>query len=146
MKPAHVVENVTMNIEGGCLCSSIRYHLTELPLFSIICHCQTCRKASAAPSVGWVTFNRTSFEFVSGNPSVYQSSAGVFRTFCSFCGTPLTYANDQTPDILDITTGSLDEPHRFPPDREVWLEHKLGWEATNDSLDQYSKDSNDTDS
>jgi len=35
---------------------------------------------------------------------------------------------------VDVTTVSLDNPDRFPPTREVWLDHKLAWEQTNASL------------
>jgi hypothetical protein len=35
---------------------------------------------------------------------------------------------------MDITTGTLDEPDRFPPAVEIWLDHKIDWEALNPDL------------
>ena len=124
----------TTNIEGGCLCRAIRYRIAGVPVSSIICHCNTCRRASAAPSVAWLTFPFASFALVSGRLQTFQSSPGVRRAFCGTCGSPLTYESDREPGTVDVTTVSLDNPDRFPPTREVWLDHKLAWEQTNASL------------
>ena len=91
-------------------------------------------RAGSAPSVAWLTFASANFALVSGHLQTFQSSRGVKRTFCSSCGSPLTYESDREPGTIDVTTVSLDNPGRFPPTREVWLEHKLGWEETNATL------------
>jgi hypothetical protein len=127
--------------EGGCLCKSVRYRVTGAPLSSIICHCNSCRKASGAPSVAWLTFNVDNFELLSGELRSFQSSAGVTRKFCSVCGSPITYENDRDPETIDVTTLSLDCPDRFPPVREVWLEDKVTWESTNESIGQFLRNS-----
>jgi hypothetical protein len=31
---------------------------------------------------------------------------------------------------MDVTTGTLDDPDLFPPAVEIWVEHKIDWEAT----------------
>lgn len=127
--------------EGGCLCAAVRYSVTGSPSSSVICHCNTCRKASAAPSVAWLTFDRASFALLSGTPASYRSSAGVVRTFCGRCGSPLTYASDASPGSLDVTTVSLDDPDLFPPARELWLADKVSWEATQATLARYLRGS-----
>jgi hypothetical protein len=127
--------------EGGCLCGAIRYRVTGTPKHSAICHCATCRRASGAPSVAWLTFARRELEFLSGNPQIYRSSAGVVRRFCGTCGSAISYENAATPDSIDLTTMSLDDPNAFPPTHEVWLEHRVPWEAVNLSLDQFSRGS-----
>jgi len=123
--------------EGGCLCRSVRYRVIGAPLSSIICHCQSCRRASAAPSVAWLTFDVARFKILSGDLRSFRSSPGVTRKFCAVCGSPITYANDRDPGSIDVTTVSLDDPNRFPPAREVWLEHKITWEVTNKTLAQF---------
>ena len=123
--------------EGGCLCRCVRYRVIGAPRSSIICHCHTCRKASAAPSVAWLTFDIARFKVLSGDLRTFRSSSGVTRKFCAVCGSPITYENDRDPGSIDVTTASLDDPNRFPPAREVWLEHKIPWEVTNESLAQF---------
>lgn len=129
--------------EGGCFCSAVRYRIIGPPLLSIICHCNTCRRTSSAPSVGWLTVNRGCFELLGDPPQQFTSSPGVERTFCAKCGSPITYVSTDDPDTVDITTLSLDHPELFPPSREMWLEHRVQWESSNKSLRQYLRDSSD---
>ena len=119
----------------------MRYRVTGPPLSSIICHCQSCRRAGAAPTVAWLTFDVASFEVLCGELRNFRSSPGVTRKFCAVCGSPITYENDRDTGSIDVTTASLDDPDRFPPAREVWLEHKIAWEATNGTLDQFPRGS-----
>jgi hypothetical protein len=125
--------------EGGCLCSAIRFRISGAPELSCICHCATCRRASAAPTVAWLTFDRGQVEFISGNPTVYRSSQGIARQFCGTCGSQLTYETITSPTSIDITTASLDNPNLFPPTLEVWLEHRVPWQVANQSLAQFPR-------
>jgi hypothetical protein len=130
--------------EGGCLCKAIRYGISGDPLSSIICHCATCRHASAAPAVAWLTVNRSVFHFLCGSPRMFQSSRDVVRRFCEICGTQLTYETAGSPNTIDVTTASLDIPDLYPPTMEVWLEHKLGWQSPNERMGQYRRDLDET--
>jgi hypothetical protein len=127
--------------EGGCLCGAVRYRVVGAPLSSIVCHCATCRRATATPTVAWLTFARTQFSYVTGEAQRYRSSPGVLRRFCALCGSALTYENDKDPQTLDVTTVSLDEPARYPPTREVWVEQRLPWQACDPRLVQYPQGS-----
>jgi len=132
-------EGSMASVEGGCLCGAVRYRLTAAPLYSVICHCVSCRKASAAPSVAWLTVRAGDFQLLRGVPRGFRSSAGVLRTFCERCGTPLTYVNERSEGSIDLTTVSLDDPARFAPTKEGWLEDKLPWEVTNPHLEQHAR-------
>src|SRR5580692_2126750 len=125
--------------EGGCLCSAIRFRISGDPVFSCICHCSTCRRASAAPTVAWLTFDRSQVEILSGSPRAYRSSQGVVRQFCGTCGSQLSYESIASPMTIDITPASLDNPNLFPPNNEVWLEHRVSWQTANQSLVQYTR-------
>jgi len=90
---------------------------------SVVCHCRTCRKASAAPLVPWVTFPSDRFRFVRGSPAEFRSSASVIRTFCSSCGTPLTHQRIDLQSQIDVTACSLKDPERFPASHHSWTGH-----------------------
>jgi hypothetical protein len=130
---------ITQMIEGGCLCQAIRYRIAGPPLSSIVCHCETCRRASGAPAVAWLTIDRAQFQFLAGSASIYQSSRDVVRRFCGHCGTPITYENSGSPNTIDITTATLDDPNVCPPSMEVWLEHRLNWQIANRELSQFEQ-------
>jgi hypothetical protein len=125
--------------EGGCLCSAIRIRISGEPVFSSICHCATCRRASAAPTVAWLTFDRGQVEILSGHPRSYRSSQGVVRQFCGSCGSQLSYESAANPTTIDITTASLDNPNLFPPTLEVWLEHRVSWQGANQGRKHYPR-------
>lgn len=126
-------------IDGGCLCGAVRFRLDEAPQHSCICHCRSCRRAASAPSVGWVTVARGRFVLTAGALASHASSPGVTRTFCGRCGSPISYANDDSAATIDVATVSLDEPERWPPSREIWMEDKLGWQPTDPRLAHFPR-------
>jgi hypothetical protein len=124
------------SLTGGCLCGAIRYRSASLPQHSTLCHCATCRRASGAHALGWVAVAKSGFEFT-GTPSEYRSSPPVVRTFCGACGSPLTYWHADWPDIMDVTTGSLDSPQDFPPVDHIWMADAVAWDDPRDGLEEF---------
>jgi hypothetical protein len=70
-----------------------------------------------------------------GAPARYQSSPGVTRTFCSHCGTPLTYQAEDLPGEIHLLVGSADHPeaehltpqwHTFDNERISWVDLGAG--------------------
>jgi hypothetical protein len=125
--------------EGGCFCGAIRYRVGGKPTNSMVCHCQTCRRVAAAPVVAWVTFPIAQFQLLRGEPSEFHSTPPVRRTYCGACGTPLTYEQSDSPDSVDITTCSLDDPDQFPPTHHSWLSHDLRWLRFGDGLPTFQQ-------
>jgi hypothetical protein len=125
--------------EGGCLCSAIRFRISGEPAFSSICHCATCRRASGAPAVAWLTYDRGQVQILTGQPRIFRSSHGVARQFCGTCGSQLSYETITSPTTIDITTASMDYPNLFPPTLEVWLEHRVSWQSPNQTLAQFRR-------
>lgn len=114
-------------ITGGCYCGKIRFTANGPPLYQANCHCANCRRAAGAQSVAWITVKPSEFRFEIGTPKRYRTDTGAHRTFCDSCGTSLTYENDDRPNEIDITTGSLDQPEEFAPNRDVFPEEKVSW-------------------
>jgi hypothetical protein len=124
-------------IEGGCLCGAIRYRAVGQPYGITHCHCQTCRRASGAPFVTWAGVDTDKFTFINGKPASYASSVNVTRTFCSKCGTALTYRRADLPDSIDVTVGSMDDPEALRPEDHTWTESRLSWISLGDELPAY---------
>jgi hypothetical protein len=91
-----------MIITGRCYCGRVRYRASGPPKFQGNCHCKNCRRAAGAQAVAW-------------------------RTFWTACGTSLTFETPKRPKDIDITTGSLDHPERFPPNRDFFVEERIPW-------------------
>ena len=121
-------------LDGGCLCGAIRYRVRGKPTNTMVCHCQSCRRAAGSPVVAWLTFATTDFQFSKGQPVEFTSSPPVRRTFCGTCGTALTYAHRDSPASIDVTTCSLDAPQSFPPTHHSWLSDDVEWVKFGDGL------------
>jgi hypothetical protein len=134
-----IMRMTSMTIEGGCACGATRYSATSKPSGSLICHCLSCRRSAASPVVAWVTFSKDTFRFGGQQPSNFCSSPAVRRTFCSSCGTPLTYENAARALEIDVTTCSLDVPEAFPPTYHAWMEDDLSWVRFGDHLERHKQ-------
>lgn len=122
---------------GRCSCGSIEFTLTERPTSACHCHCVSCRRASGAPFMTWVTFPRTSFDITRGRIAERESSPGVRRGHCADCGMSITYLHADRLDEIDISAVSLDAPELVEPAAHIWVEDKAPWYEISDDLPRY---------
>jgi len=113
-------------IEGGCLFGGVRYRLHVRPKQGSDCHCEDCRRASAAPYVTWCNVPSKAIEILSGELR-RVSYATRLRSFASCCGTPLFFQDEVSSETIDVTVVSLDDRKAFPPMAAIWTEDKLPW-------------------
>ena len=76
-----------------------------------------CRRWSGAPTVAWVEFPLTDFEWTSAGriPQLFRSSEKTQRGHCPACGSALCALDDGYENI-SIVMGSLDRPNLIVPD------------------------------
>jgi GNAT superfamily N-acetyltransferase len=131
-------------LEGGCFCGAVRYHIGTPPFDVAHCHCSICRRTSGAPFVTWLTVGIGAVTFTAAPPRELRSSLSGRRTFCSSCGTALTFRSMTRPDLIDITVGSLDEPNALTPDAHIWTSSQLAWLHVDDDLPRHPERGADT--
>ncbi len=141
----HVEAEAFVPAEGGCICGAIRFRVSGAPLALSRCHCRSCRRSVGASSVAWAMFRRDQFVYLRGECKRRRSSTRVTRGFCDACGTSIMYELDDSPEHVDLTASSFDEPERFPPSREIWLDQKLSWEPRDEALEGHGGDFTDDD-
>lgn len=125
-------------LEGGCLCGAVRYRAEGPPMSNSTCHCRSCRLASGAAATAYFKLRRARFGLMRGTLQRYRSSPSVERGFCARCGTTLTYAHDEDPDDIQVTTATLDTPETWPPTHEVWLSHRIPWASSDGTIPRYA--------
>lgn len=115
-------------IEGRCLCGAIRFRTSAPTLFASHCHCETCRRAHAAPFVTWTAVPAGALE-LDGRDALrlYGSSPGVTRSFCGTCGTPLFFWSIDAPDRVYLPVASLTTTLDRPLDGHVSYEEHATW-------------------
>src|SRR5437773_10968703 len=97
-------------LQGGCFCGRIRYEVAGRPFHATNCHCSICRRTTGAPFVAWFSARPNEFQIVKGEPMRFHSTEQGARSFCSRCGTQLTFQHVEFIDEIDVTTSSLDNP------------------------------------
>lgn len=108
------------------MCGAVRYEMTGKPRSVGLCHCKSCRRASGAPVVSWFVCHVDQL-VMTGELTRYASSREVIRGFCGTCGTPISYTHTDAPDLVELTSATLDEPDLLVPTRESWLSEKVAW-------------------
>jgi hypothetical protein len=99
-------------LTGGCYCGDIRYQIEGDILRSVTCRCTSCARTAGTHAIAWLTIPSDSIVLISGEPT--RCTDGIItRTFCSRCGTKLTYRDDARSET-DVTLSSIDPFHRTP--------------------------------
>ena len=127
------------NFDGGCLCGAVRFRATGAPLVLSRCHCRSCRLAAGSAGVAWAVYKRTHFVLLQGALVQYRSSPEAVRTFCGTCGTSISYEPTDSPENIEVTSATFDDPNRFAPVREVWVSHRVTWEQLDPALPQFQE-------
>jgi predicted GNAT family N-acyltransferase len=133
-------QDAMLVLEGGCACGAIRFRARGPVHSHVICHCESCRRATGALQVPWFTVARENFSIHRGRPMRRESSPGTWRSHCAGCGTTLTYESPgevQPAPEIDVTTTSLDDPTVLAPDAHIWTGDDHGWMAATDRLPRY---------
>ncbi|UFN50574.1 GFA family protein [Roseomonas sp. OT10] len=127
-------------LTGRCHCAAIRYELPEAEvLHHALCHCGDCRRHAGAPVVGWAMLPAERLR-VTGTPKVYASSEHGRRHFCAGCGTSLFYVNEaMLPGMIDVQTGTLDDPGALPPQVQIQVAERIGWMRTAHELPEFAR-------
>ncbi|MNB63027.1 Glutathione-dependent formaldehyde-activating enzyme [compost metagenome] len=112
---------------GGCHCGHIRYQFSGALRDIAHCHCSICRKVSGGIVTTWITVPGSSFQWLAGTPSRYDSSASCARFFCPQCGAQLALVTLLSPESIDVTIATLDHPEQAPAERHIWTDSQLPW-------------------
>ena len=127
-------------IEGGCRCGAIRYQIEGEAAHHALCHCRDCQMGSGAPMVAWSAYRSADFRVTQGEPVVFNGSGASFRHFCSTCGTPLFFVNEEAlPGVVDVQTVTLDDPDAVAPQAQIQTAERRKWMVDLDALPQFER-------
>ena len=128
-------------IMGRCLCGRTRYRATTSPLWRAFCHCESCRRATAAPFTAFFGIRDGDWTWEGLSPSTYSSSSGVWRDFCPTCGTQMSYRSTRFPGETHFYAATLNHPETYAPTAHVHVAERLTWIHLNDGLAQHPSNS-----
>lgn len=120
-------------VEGGCLCGAVRYRATPTHREGYCCHCRMCQLAFGNARAAFINLRKTEVKWTRGAPAYYASSSFAKRGFCAHCGTPLSFAYEDS-ERMDLSVGSLDEPSAFKPTSHFSIETRVAAWHVDDGL------------
>lgn len=112
-----------MNIDGGCLCKSVRYRVTAAPIITRACWCRLCQYIGAGSATVNVCFPSNAIT-IAGDLTDYRSVADsgnvMHRRFCPVCGTHLFSEAEARPHLIFVRAGTLDNLEAVKPAVTIW--------------------------
>mmetsp|Transcript_13628 Transcript_13628/g.38720 ORF Transcript_13628/g.38720 Transcript_13628/m.38720 type:complete len:150 (+) Transcript_13628:49-498(+) len=115
-----------------CVCGDVSFNIkgNAVPLWSVYCHCESCRKSHSAPFVSDCGFKAEDVIFDLENPpedcmSFKASDKGPTRWFCDSCGTRvlIDVPSVKAVCVFPAITPGLAE--KFPPTGHIHYQEKV---------------------
>ena len=126
---------------GGCACGAIRYEATGAPRYMGNCHCRDCQQATGSAYFPAVLVLERDFRLLSGEPAFFERPADrghpMRRAFCRDCGSPLFLINGANEAVRVLYAGSLDDPGRYRPSRNIFMASAQPWNPVDPDLPQH---------
>nr|WP_269845003.1 GFA family protein [Tichowtungia aerotolerans] len=93
------------------------------------CHCKSCKKTSGSMFSAIVGVSEPTFALKGNTLTSYvsrgDSGKPIHRNFCSNCGTPIFSKAENSPGILYLRAGTIDNEFDFSPKANIyWRDHK----------------------
>ena len=125
-------------ITGSCLCGSVAWELDGTVDLINYCHCTMCRKIHGAPFGAFAHAHTRNFHWLRGDSAIarYESSSGIFRCFCSVCGSAIPVVED---DEVIIPAGGIEGDVGVRPSVHIFVASKAPWYEITDSLPQHDR-------
>jgi hypothetical protein len=129
-----------MAIRGSCLCGSVRYEVTQDPLWAHNCHCSRCRKTRGAPFATNLFVPLDGLRFTQGEDQVRSykppEAARFTHAFCGLCGSTLPW-RDVVRGLANVPMGSLDDDPGVRARANIFVASKAPWFTITDDLPQH---------
>lgn len=124
-------------IRGSCLCGDVGWESDGPMELASHCHCSRCRKTHGAAFASHGGVPEDGFRWLRGRERVrrYESSPGVFRPFCSRCGSPLP--GDPADGRIFVPLGGVEGDPGARPLAHIFAASKAPWHEIADDLPRF---------
>ncbi len=125
-------------VTGRCYCGATTISATHMPRTIAYCHCTDCRRVTGAPVAAFAAFDEATVTFSPDEGRKVVANAGVMRTFCASCGSPLTGRYDYLPGQVYVALGVLDQAGDLAPQLHAHESQRLVWLHIDDELERFA--------
>jgi hypothetical protein len=126
-----------MEITGGCLCRTVRYRITALPILTRVCWCRLCQYLASGNGTVNTCFPKDAVQ-LEGTLRDYRCVADsgnvMHRRFCPGCGTQVFTESEARPTLIFVRAGTLDDSEVAQPAATIWASQAPSWACINPDL------------
>lgn len=124
--------NTTTQYHGRCFCGAVQFTLTGEPEAMAYCHCESCRRWSAAPVSAFTLWDPVKLTIIkgkentvsfSGNPLANDESVYSERKWCRSCGGHIFTVHPKM-QLVDVPSAVI-ESLSFKPAFHVHYQEKV---------------------
>ena len=129
-------------IVGGCLCGKVRYSANAEPAFVGVCHCTDCQKVTGSAFSVIVAVPKPVLK-IEGKLATYSKAGDtgktVERRFCPECGSSVIDEASALPDVVMLSTGTLDDASWVKPSMEIFCDSAQSWVHLQGDMQRFPK-------
>jgi hypothetical protein len=124
-------------IRGSCLCGDVAWEVSGPLEMMSHCHCSRCRKSHGTAFATFLMCTPDAFRLLRGGERMrrYESSPGLYRTFCAGCGAVVPIP-EPTQGLVAVPAGPLDDDPGARPVAHIFTGSKAPWYEIRDALPQ----------
>ena len=118
-------------LQGGCLCGTVRFELSEPFISAGYCHCTHCQRRTGTGSSANGRVPQDGFRLLQGADSLraYQPATGVPKLFCTRCGSALFSGEPLSDEQVAVRLGALDRDPGIRPQYRQVVDSAASWES-----------------
>jgi hypothetical protein len=127
-------------LTGGCLCSGVRFEVTEPLLSAGYCHCTRCQRRTGTAASAQARVAPGSLRITAGEELVrtYAPPDGFGKAFCSACGGALWSRHPDDAEVMSVRLGAFDGDPGVRPAYRQFVAYAAAWEPIpDDGLPRY---------
>ncbi len=130
-----------MTAVGQCLCGAIGFEIDGSLGEVRYCHCLRCRQGNGTAFSTNAKIPIEKFRITSGdnNLTSYEMADGVFRHFCTTCGSPIYVEIVSETDVVRPRIGALIGNIDVNISANVWVGSKALWFDVDETLKCYDE-------
>jgi hypothetical protein len=126
-------------LNGSCLCGAVHYQVRDEFVYSLICHCSQCRRATGSAFKPFAGIERQKLALVGGAESILRYGDDTTHDVrCAHCGS-LLYSDIGTGPYLHVTLGTLADEPSIRPTAHIFVGSKAAWDEITDGLPRFAE-------
>lgn len=127
--------------KGKCLCGKIQFSVNGGFGEVRYCHCSQCRKVTGSAFSANAKIPIDRFKVLTGRDYIkeFEHKPGIYRAFCSNCGSPIFSRLVSNPDSIRVRLGSFESVSDVVITGHVWVSSKANWYSIQDNLSRHAK-------